>query len=70
MEQSLPCRALERGACRRDTLTKTRGPYRRSGGLAAAAHFLEQYFTRSQSRSHFFLHANSRLQWAQGFLGK
>lgn len=48
--------------------------YRALGGLpaafAAAAHFLEQYFTCAQSRSHFFRHANSRLQWAQGLVGK
>jgi len=38
--------------------------------LAAAAHFFEQYFTLAQPRSHFFLQANGRVQWAQVFLGK
>lgn len=41
----------------------------RLSGFAAAAHFFEQYFTRSQSRSHFFLQANSRLQCAHGLVG-
>ncbi len=46
------------------------GFYPRIPAFAAAAHVFEQYFTRSQSRSHFFLQANSRLQYAQGLVGR
>lgn len=44
--------------------------YPRLPGFAAAEHFFEQYFTRSQSRSHFFRQANARMQWGQVFEGK
>ena len=42
----------------------------RLAAFASEAHFFEQYFTFSQSRSHFFLQAISRLQWAQGLVGR
>lgn len=34
------------------------------------AHALEQYFTRSQSRSHFFRQVKSRLQTGQVLVGR
>jgi|GEM_PF-2884841 len=48
-------------------MPEARSPWRKQiypwlPAFAAAAHFFEQYFTRSQSRSHFFLQANARLQ--------
>jgi hypothetical protein len=46
------------------------GAFSRVSALAAAAHFFEQYFTRSQSRSHFFRQAKSRLLWGQVVVGK
>jgi len=50
-----------RERCSRGRQIASDGFYPRPTFFAAAAHFFEQYFTRSQSRSHFFRHANSRL---------
>jgi hypothetical protein len=38
--------------------------------FAAAAHFFEQYFTCSQSRSHFFRQAMGRWHCTHGLVGR
>lgn len=44
-------------------------PWRFHPDSPFAAHRFEQYFTRSQSRSHFFRHENTRPQHAHTFVG-